>query len=66
MTRSGPTQTAASRRAAGRVPLQVWITEKQKRRLEWLRDEDGHDFAAIVGTHIDQAYEGRNPRGNRR
>lgn len=54
--------SAADRRAAGRVPLQVWITPEQKRRLTWIRDEDGHDFAQIVGGHIDEEYEERRPK----
>lgn len=53
------TQTAASRRKAGRVPLQVWITREQKRRLEWIRATDGHDFATIVGCAIDMEWDDR-------
>lgn len=60
VSRAGATQTAADRRKAGRVPLQVWITLEQKRRLEWIRAEDGHDYATIVGCHIDLEYEDRH------
>ena len=56
---SGKTQSKDARRAAGRARLEVWITEEQRRRLEWLRAEDGYDFAATVGALIDAAYEER-------
>jgi hypothetical protein len=58
-SRSGPTQSSAARREAGRVPLQVWLTAEQKRRIEWIRATDGHDFATIVGCHIDQEWDER-------
>lgn len=60
--RAHRTQSKSARRAAGRVRLEVWITPEQKRRLQWIRDEDGHDFATIVGVHIDTEYEERNPK----
>lgn len=58
--RASRTQSEASRRASGRVRLQVRITEEQRRRLQWIQDQDGHDLSTIVGCHIDQEWEERN------
>lgn len=57
--RASRSQTAASRRAAGLVPVTVWLTIEQRNRLGWIRDEDGHDNAQIIGGHIDAEYEDR-------
>jgi hypothetical protein len=61
-SRFGATQSEADRAAAGRVALKVRITAEQRRRLEWIHQEDGHDLSTIVGCHIDQEYEERNQR----
>lgn len=58
--RASRSQTAASRRALGQVPVTVWLTLTQRNRLGWIRDEDGHDNAQIIGGHIDAEYEERN------
>lgn len=42
------------------VQLKVRITREQRRRLQWIQDEDGHDLSTIVGTYIDTEYEERN------
>jgi hypothetical protein len=59
-SRSGKTQSEAARRKAGMVQLKVRITKEQRRRLEWVHNEDGHDLSTIIGCAIDQEYEERN------
>ena len=58
--RRSRSQTAASRRAQGLVPVTVWLTGRQRDRLAWIRNEDGHDYATIIGCAIDQEWEERN------
>ena len=57
-----PSRTAA-RRSQGRVPLTVWLTPEQRIRLAWIRNEDGHDYATIIGCAIDQEWEERSQDG---
>lgn len=64
-TRAGATQPNSARRDKGLVRLgTIWITEEQKRRLEWIKAEDGYDYATIVGMHIDQEWEERQAAAN--
>jgi len=45
------------------VALKVRVTPEQRRRLDWIHREDGHDLSTIVGMHIDQEWDERHWKG---